>query len=146
MGSGGRHKARVVALQALYEADTSPHAALEALARIAAHEGTGEEQTAFARHLIETAQGQQDELDGLIGRHAPAWPVEQLSPIDRNILRLAISEMLGDNGTPVKVVINEAIELAKRFGSERSSKFINGVLGAVYRERIEARESTAGRG
>jgi N utilization substance protein B len=71
------------------------------------------------------------EADGNIRQFAPAWPVDQLSVIDRNILRLAISEILFDNRVTVKVAINEAVELAKKFGGEHSSKFINGVLGSV---------------
>jgi N utilization substance protein B len=73
----------------------------------------------------------QEEIDGNIQRFAPTWPVEQLSAIDRNILRLAISEILFDNRVIIKVAINEAVELAKKFGSENSSKFVNGVLGSI---------------
>ena len=72
-----------------------------------------------------------ENIDRSIHKHAPAWPVDQIAIIDRNILRLAIYEILFDNKVPVKVAINEAIELAKTFGSENSAKFINGVLGSV---------------
>jgi len=71
--------------------------------------------------------------------------VEQLPAIDRNILRLAIGEMLGDNGTPVAAVINEAVELAKGFGSESSAKFVNGVLGSIERKRSERQPAAEGR-
>jgi len=102
---------------------------------------------AFARGLIEGVLAQQDEIDRVIARAAPAWPVDQLAPIDRNILRLAIREMLGDNGTPVRAVINEAVELAKSFGSDNSAKFINGVLGSIERQRKELQTELAkGRG
>jgi N utilization substance protein B len=72
-----------------------------------------------------------DELDALIGRYAPEWPVEQIALIDRNILRLAIFEILLQDDTPVKVAINEAVELAKEFGSDSSGRFVNGVLGSL---------------
>ena len=137
MASGSRHRARVAALQSLYEADSSRHEPSTALERIASEQHLPKDAAAFARDLIERVRAQQDELDRLIAETAPAWPVEQLSPVDRNILRLAICEMLGDNGTPVSAVINEAVELAKSFGSENSSKFINGVLGSIERLRAK---------
>lgn len=131
MVTGSRHQARIVALQALYEGDSSPHAPLDALGRIARQERVSGEYSEFARGLVEGVLANQKEIDGIIERAAPAWPVEQLSPVDRNILRLAIREMLVDNETPFRAVINEAVELAKRFGSENSAKFVNGVLGSV---------------
>lgn len=139
MGMGPRHRARIAALQALFEADTSQHGAREALGRIVASQRLGAEPAAFAKDLIEGVLAQQDQLDRTIAEAAPAWPVEQLPPVDRNILRLALWEMLGDNGTPVRAVINEAVELAKSFGSDSSSKFVNGVLGAIERKRSELR-------
>ena len=158
MATGQRHRARTAALQALYEADTSRHASADALRAIAAQQRLPKEATAFAEGLIERVLAQQDKIDGIIAQAAPAWPVEQLAPVDRNVIRLAIAEMLGDNGAPVRVVINEAVELAKRFGSDRSAKFVNGVLGSVQREHAErqskqptakqptAKQPTAGRG
>jgi N utilization substance protein B len=135
MPTGARRRARVAALQALYEADSSHHQPLEALDRIAQQSRLPREALDFARCLIEGVRTQQDEIDGMIAQAAPTWPVDQLSPVDRNILRLAIGEMLGDNGTPVRVIINEAVELAKRFGSESSARFVNGVLGSIERAR-----------
>jgi N utilization substance protein B len=147
MAAGSRRRARVAALQSLYEADSSHHAPLDALKRIAAEERLPKDATAFARNLIQGVLAQQDEIDGIIGKAAPAFPVAQLAPVDRNVLRLAIYEMLGDNGTPIRVVINEAVELAKRFGSDKSPKFVNGVLGTVERQRRKALDqSPAGRG
>jgi len=137
MPAGRRHRARVAALQALYEADSSSHEPRVVLGRIAVEHHLPREAAAFAEDLIEKVLAEQDELDRIIGKAAPAWPVEQLSPVDRNILRLAISEMLGDNGAPVRAVINEAVELAKSFGSENSSRFVNGVLGSIERQRSE---------
>ena len=148
MAAAGRRRARAAALQALYEADTSSHKALDALRRIAVTDRLSGEAKAFAQDLIQGVLSQQDEIDTIIARAAPAWPVAQLAAVDRNILRLAIREMLGDNGTPVQVVINEAVELAKRYGSDSSSKFVNGVLGTVQRERSQTLmdQSPAGRG
>lgn len=135
--AGGRRRARIVVLQALFESDSSQHSALTVVERIAAEQGIPAASVEFARVLIEGVLAQQDRIDQAIARAAPAWPVDQLPAIDRNILRLAIYEMLGDNGTPVKAVINEAIELAKSFGSENSARFINGVLGTIERQRSE---------
>ena len=148
MAVGPRRRARIVALQTLYEADSSHHAPSVILKRVIARERLPRDTATFARDLIQGVRTQQDEIDQLIARTAPAWPVEQLSPVDRNILRLAIWEMLGDNGAPVRVIINEAVELAKGFGSENSAKFVNGVLGSVQRQRHEVLtdQSAAGRG
>jgi N utilization substance protein B len=145
MAQGTRRRARTAALQALYEADTSHHGAIEALARIVADQRLSGEPATFARGLIEGVLAHQDQIDRTIAEAAPAWPVEQLPAIDRNILRLAIGEMLGDNGTPAAAVINEAVELAKSFGSENSAKFVNGVLGSIERKRSERQPAAEGR-
>ena len=148
MAVGARRRARIAALQALYEADSSRHAPLEALKRIVRQERLPRDAAAFAKDLIQEVLAQQDAVDRIIAQAAPAWPVEQLSPVDRNILRLAIREMLGDNGTPVRVAINEAVELAKSFGSDSSARFVNGVLGSVQRhhQKIEQDQAVAERG
>lgn len=148
MAVGPRRRARIAALQALYEADSSQHAPLDALKRIVADQHLGRDPAAFAQDLVEGVLADQDKIDEAIGRAAPTWPVEQLPPVDRNILRLAIREMLGDNGTPVRAVINEAVELAKSFGSESSARFVNGVLGSIDRDRseLQTNHSVMGRG
>jgi N utilization substance protein B len=138
MAKGGRRQARVAALQALFEADNSGHEAAEALDRIIASQRVPAESAAFAKVLLTGVRAQQDELDRTIASAATQWPVDQLPAIDRNILRLAIREMLDDNGTPVEAVISEAVALAKQFGSESSAKFVNGVLGTLERRRQEA--------
>ena len=129
--TGQRRKARAVALQAMYEIDTTRHEAEEVLGRLLAEENLSGDNTAFVRQMVKQVVAHQEEIDGNIQRFAPTWPVEQLSAIDRNILRLAISEILFDNRVIIKVAINEAVELAKKFGSENSSKFVNGVLGSI---------------
>ena len=131
MSANPRRKSRIAALQALYEGDMSQHEPLASLERLCAEEGLTEAQTTFARELVEGVLEQQASIDDVIRQAAPQWPVEQLSAIDRNILRLAIREILMNNGAPIRAAINEAVELAKSFGSENSAKFINGVLGSV---------------
>jgi len=131
MMAGVRRKARTLALQALYEIDTSGHKADDVTERLLAEEELAEENKIFVREMISGVIENKEKLDQSIREHAPAWPIEQLPVIDRNVLRLAIFEILIDNKVPVKVAINEAVELAKTFGADRSSKFVNGVLGSI---------------
>lgn len=129
--AGARRKARALALQALYEIDSVGHEAEEVVTRLLANGMLSEENTAFTRELVSGVIQNKEKIDQNIRRFAPAWPIEQIPVVDRNILRLAIFELLFDNKAPVKVAINEAVELAKRFGSNSSPKFVNGVLGSV---------------
>ncbi len=128
---GMRRKAREAALQALYEIDASRHNADKVITRIAIELNLPEEGVDFARSLVTGIISNIKEIDRTIKNFAPAWPLDQISIVDRNILRLAIFEIIIDNKVPLKVAINEAIELAKSFGTDNSSKFINGVLGSV---------------
>ena len=128
---GARRKARAVALQALYEIDSTGHEVEEVLNHLLAEVELTKENTSFASELVRGAIQNKERIDENIKNFARAWPIEQIPVIDRNILRLAIFEILLDNKVPVKVVINEAVELAKTFGSDNSSKFVNGVLGSV---------------
>ncbi len=128
---GARRKARALALQALYEVDSVGHDAEEVLNRLLAEEVLPEENAYFTRELVKNVIRNKGKIDENIQRFAPAWPVKQIPVVDRNILRIAIFEILIDNKVPVKVAINEAVELAKKFGSDKSSKFVNGVLGSV---------------
>mgnify|MGYP000256494592 CR=1 FL=1 len=128
---GKRRKARTLAFMALYEADVAGHEPGTVLERLLADEPLDEDNASFARDLVAGVQAHRQEIDRLIRRKAPAWPLEQLSPVDRNVLRLAIYEVLFDNRVPVRAAINEAVELAKRFGSDSSPRFVNGVLGSV---------------
>ena len=129
--AGARRKARAIALQALYEVDSVGHDMEKALTHLLSDGRLSEENAAFARELVSGVIQNKEEIDQHIEKFAPAWPVEQISIVDRNILRLAIFEILLDNKVPVKAGINEAVELAKRFGSDSSPKFVNGVLGSV---------------
>ncbi len=128
---GKRRKVRMLAVQALYEADSVGHEAEKVLDRSLSEEELSEDNANFARDLVKGVVQNKEKIDEHIRRFAPAWPIAQIPVIDRNILRLAIFEILLDNKVPVKVAINEAVELAKLFGSDSSSKFVNGVLGSV---------------
>jgi len=129
--AGGRRKARSLALQALYEIDAVGHDPEVTLNHLLEEANMTGENASFAQVLVRGVVRYKKKLDEHIRRFAPAWPVEQIAIIDRNILRLAIFEILLDNKVPVKVAINEAVELAKDFGSDNSPRFVNGVLGAV---------------
>jgi len=122
---------RALALKVLYEVDSVGHDMGETLTRFLAEEELSEENAAYACELVSGVVQNREKIDQNIQNFAPAWPVEQIPVVDRNILRLAIFEILIDNKVPVKVAINEAVELAKTFGADRSSKFVNGVLGSV---------------
>ena len=139
-----RHYARVIALQSLYENDFRDSAKKDAADIFLRHiDNINEdgENVDFAKKLIKKTRAEREEIDKTIVEVAPEWPIEQVAIIDRNILRLAICE-LNFFETPPKVVINEAIELAKTFGAEHSSKFINGVLGTVFRKSDKFKEDT----
>ncbi len=129
--TGARRKARAIALQALYEIDSARHEVAAVVSCLLAEGELSEENNAFVRELVSQVIRNKEKIDRNIQRFATAWPIEQIPVIDRNILRLAISEILFDNKVSVKVAINEAVELAKKFGSDSSSKFVNGVLGSV---------------
>ncbi len=125
-------RARILALQALFEADAVGHPAQEVLEREVAASDLPAETVGFAHHLVEGSIQHAQRIDEVIRAAAPNWPVEQMALIDKNILRLAIYEMMYDNArAPVKAIINEAVELAKRYGGENSGKFVNGVLGTI---------------
>jgi len=128
---GVRRKTRAIALQVLYEFDLAGHDVETALAHLLADAELSEDNAAFARDLVNGVIQNREQIDQYIKDFAPAWPLEQIPIVDRNILRLAIFEILLDNNVPVKVAINEAVELAKKFGSDSSSRFVNGVLGSV---------------
>ncbi len=134
-----RHLNRTIALQTLYEWDfynQNNDLLPKILARNLKEFGSGIEENKFAKDLVEGVVKNQKEIDGKIKDYAPEWPIEQITLIDRNVLRLGIYELLFKKETPPKVSINEAIEVAKAFGGETSRKFINGVLGSIY-EKIK---------
>lgn len=144
-----RHLARSVALQVLYELDfwrVDDDSALQGsnrykerdgiIARDIAEFAPGTSEASFIRSLLHGVLKYQNKIDAIIEKSAPEWPLNQITTVDRNVLRIGIFELLWGNRkeVPPKVAINEAIELAKNFGGESSGKFVNGVLGAIYRE------------
>ena len=126
-----RQRGRVAALKALYELDTTNHSVGVVLAQRLADERLSPASEEFARTLVTGVQEQRVVLDEMIQQHAPEWPVDQMAVVDRNVLRIAIFEFHIAHLTPLKVAINEAIELAKTFGSDSAPRFVNGVLGAL---------------
>lgn len=134
-----RHLSRSIVLQSLFEWDLNAlekKAVQEILERNVAEFAPNKTDLPFMEKLLDGVMAKQPELDLVIEKAAPEWPIDRISPVDRNILRLGLYELLfaDRNEVPAKVAINEAIELAKQFGGENSSRFVNGVLGAVYKE------------
>jgi N utilization substance protein B len=148
---GERRQARVAALQTLYEVDIARHDPEEALARNAESLRLSPEALAFAEELLRGTLARLEEIDAAIAAAAPEWPLSQMARIDKNTLRLAIYEILYNTAVPAKAAINEAVELAKQFGGDASSRFVNGVLGAIYTtsqlsERTPAAPETPAKG
>ena len=136
-----RTKARSVALQALYELDLTEHKIGDVMeSRFSQVELTPELQD-FASEIVQGVVPIRKLLDEHIAEHAPEWPVDQISIIDRNLLRIALWEFAVQAKTPLKVAINEAVELAKRFGSDSTPRFVNGVLGSLATQENELRTS-----
>lgn len=136
---GSRHLSRSIAMQSLYEWDFfgKKQGALDnILARNLEEFGPGLDDIDFPRKIIKGVSENIKKIDSVIEKAAPEWPIPQINIIDRNVLRIGLYELLYANKeeVPPKVAINEAIELAKMFGGESSGKFINGVLGTVYKQ------------
>jgi N utilization substance protein B len=145
-----RHLARSVVLQTLFEWDTSSAPDTDAPAMLARNvEEFGGEDTdkTFMEQLLQGVLAKRADLDLVIEKAAPDWPLDKIAPVDRNILRIGLFELLFADRTqvPAKVAINEAIELAKIFGGESSGRFVNGVLGAVYKEMGEPGKDETGK-
>jgi len=143
-----RHLSRSVVLQSLFEWDfcKAPEKAASAIVdRNAKEFAPGLTDVSFVEGLLHGIIAKKPELDGIIEKAAPEWPIDKISPVDRNVLRLGLYELLFADRTevPAKVAINEAIELAKTFGGETSGRFVNGVLGAVYKELGEPGKDAA---
>jgi N utilization substance protein B len=164
-----RHQARILAMQALYEADVARHPADAVLERLigegpaAAAQEAGEQAGGaevalqrligehayspatvdFAWRLVRGVVLHLDEIDPLIAAAAPTWPLAQMAKIDKSILRLAVYEVLHEPDVPYKAAINEAVELAKVYGSDSSSRFVNGVLGTIAAKKLGARAQHA---
>ena len=144
MPTGIRRQARVTALQSLYEYDTAQHDPDAVLRRHAEERHLDPRVVVFAEDLLAGVRAHEAELDALIQTSAPEWPIAQMSRIDKNILRLAIYEIRYNKAVPARAAINEAVELAKHYGSETSSRFVNGVLGAIVNQVEESPTSGPG--
>ena len=147
--SANRHLGRIVALQTLYEEDFRRECGDKAfklasvLARnIARYQETIDDKE-FIERLVSGVASQQEAIDDIIRPVAPEWPIEQIARVDRVVLRIGVFELIFAGDVPPKVAINEAVELAKAFGGDNSSKFINGVLGTVLRNKEASADKSA---
>lgn len=142
--ASNRHLGRIVALQTIYEYEFRTQVgdqtvrAEDILTRNLGKYKSSVEDTAFVKALVDGVLEQMTELDEHLRPLAPEWPIEQIARIDRTVLRLGLYELLfSKDSVPPKVAINEAVELAKAFGSDNSGKFVNGVLGTAFRTLVE---------
>ena len=132
--SGGvtaRRRARALVMQTLYEADTVSHSAADVLEDRLHEMALSRRDAEFARGLLDGIFANAAEIDKIIAEFAPGWPISQMAVVDRNILRMAICEIMLSEDTPPRVAVNEAVELAKAFGGDSAPRFVNGVLGSV---------------
>jgi len=136
-----RTRARGIALQALYELDITNHPVGKVLIERIADSELDENLVLFFRSIVLGVWPIRQELDNFIAEHAPDWPLDQVAIIDRNILRIALWEFAVADDTPLKVVINEAVELAKTYGSDSAPRFVNGVLGSLADRQHEITQS-----
>ena len=137
-----RRRARAIVLQTLYELDFTDHDAKTALMSRLDDRPLPDTAQDFSQKLVMGVQTYRTYLDSVVGELAPEWPIEQIAAVDRNVLRIAIYELLFEPDIPPKVAINEAVELAKMFGGESSPRFVNGVLGSlVSRDSVKFREA-----
>ena len=127
-----RHLSRMIAMQTLYELSFRKDAEKEEILERNVAEYSDKCEENFVKSLVDGVLGKEEDINKIVEKSAPEWPIKQISLIDLSILRIAIYELIFKKEVPPKVAINEAIELAKQFGGENSSKFINGVLGTVF--------------
>ena len=130
-GVAARRRTRALVMQALYESDAVEHSAVDALDERLSEMELSWRDAEFARKLLNGIFANATEIDKIISEFAPGWPISQMAVVDRNILRMAIYEIMVSQDTPPRVAVNEAVELAKAFGADSAPRFINGVLGSV---------------
>jgi N utilization substance protein B len=131
---GTRRKSRELALQALYQGELAGHAGLLDFEQFCTHFQVNKKAIPYAKKLLEGVQEKNEEINQLISRYADNWRLERMSLIDRNILRLAVYELYFRDDVPKRVAINEAVEIAKRYATDDSGPFINGILDALIRK------------
>jgi transcription antitermination protein NusB len=136
-----RTRARSLALQVLYEVDIANHPPADIYKLRLEEMPLTDELSDFARQIIFGVIPLKHTLDQIIAKYAPEWPLDQIAAIDRNILRMALWEFAVSHDTPIKVAINEAVELAKQFGSDSAPRFVNGVLGALADHQHEIQQT-----
>ncbi len=136
-----RTRARSLALQVLYEVDIANHLPGDVFKARLDESPLSADLAEFARKIIFGVLPLTQNLDSLIAKYAPEWPLDQIAAIDRNILRIALWELAASNETPIKVAINEAVELAKSYGSDSAPRFVNGVLGSLAEHQHEIQQS-----
>lgn len=130
-GVVARRRTRALVMQSLYEADAVEHSALDVLDDRLSEMSLSQRDATFARAMLEGIFANSLEIDKIIAEFAPGWPISQMAVVDRNILRMAIYEIMVSQETPPRVAVNEAVELARAFGADSAPRFINGVLGSV---------------
>jgi transcription antitermination protein NusB len=140
-----RTRARGIALQALYEIELVGHPPAQVMQERLEDEPQTEELAEFVRQILFGVLPLREQLDIAISKYAPEWPFDQVAAVDRNILRIATWELTRAQGTPVKVAINEAVELAKSFGSDSAPRFVNGVLGSLVEHQNEVAQFLHGK-
>ena len=136
-----RTRARSLALQVLYEADIAKHPPADIYKLRLEEMPLSDDLSDFARQIVFGVLPLTDTLDEYIAKYAPEWPLDQIAAIDRNILRMALWEFAVHHETPIKVAINEAVELAKHYGSDSAPRFVNGVLGALAEHQHEIHQA-----
>jgi N utilization substance protein B len=136
-----RHLGRVIAMQTLYQADFNNKLTIKDLNEIIDYQvvdlANNFENRSFVDYLVQNVIENLAVLNQLVEKYAPEWPLDKITIVDRNILRIGVWELVYDDSIPPKVAINEAIEIAKIFGGETSGKFVNGVLGSLYKPETE---------
>lgn len=139
-----RHLSRTMAMQTLFTWDFNGHRADASIEDLVANNfdnfAPGFDDHGYVRETIKGVMDNREKIDGFISKYATDWPIEQITIIDRNILRIGTYELLFKGDIPPKVAINEAIEIAKSFGGESSGKFVNGVLGAMYKNEMDGQD------
>lgn len=136
-----RTRARSIALQALYEIDMVSHAPGKVIQERLAEEQLDDSLSEFVRQIVLGVHPMTETLDRFIAEHAPEWPLDQVATVDRNILRIALWEFAVYQKTPIKVAINEAVELSKEYGSDSTPRFVNGVLGSLAERQTEIQQA-----